>query len=310
MAVERISGTLAAAVTPLRDGGGRLDDGAFGPLLEFYAASGLDGVLLLGTTGEGLLLSPAERRRVAELAVADAAPLRVIVQCGAQTTADTCALAAHAAELCADGVAVIGPPYFPLARHELVEHFAAAAEACAPLPFYIYEYADRSGYVVPVDVVEELRERWPNLVGMKVSDSPFDRVEPYLATGLDIFIGAEALLRPGLERGAAGAMSGVAAAFPEAVAALVREPTDDRAVLVQSLRAALARHQFQASVKGALALRGLPVRHDVRAPLLPLTREEETELRGELGRVLGTEEIGPSVGAPRQAIFSGRPPAQ
>ena len=90
-----ITGTLAAAVTPLLDGGERLDEGALGPLLEFYAGAGLDGVLVLGTTGEGLLLGPEERRRVAELAVASAGALAVMVHCGAQTTAET--LRAHRA---------------------------------------------------------------------------------------------------------------------------------------------------------------------------------------------------------------------
>src|SRR5206468_7281024 len=121
----------------------------------------------------------------------------------------------------ADGVAVIAPPYFALADEELVEHFAAAARGCAPVPFYIYEYADRSGYSVPVSVVEQVHERAPNLVGMKVSDSPLARVKPYLETGLDVFIGAEALITTGLQGGAAGAVSGVAGAFPEAIAELV-----------------------------------------------------------------------------------------
>src|SRR3954452_7379592 len=112
MSENRISGTLAAAVTPLRDDGEQLDERVLAALLEFYRASGLDGLLVLGTTGEGILLGRGERRRVAELAVAEAGPLRIIVHCGAQSTAQTSALAAHAAEAGADGVAVIAPPYF------------------------------------------------------------------------------------------------------------------------------------------------------------------------------------------------------
>ena len=64
-----IRGALAAAVTPFRDGGSALDEDAFGPLAELLAAGGLDGILAMGTTGEGILLSPAERRRVTELFV-------------------------------------------------------------------------------------------------------------------------------------------------------------------------------------------------------------------------------------------------
>jgi len=293
MSEERISGTLAAPVTPLSDGGARLDEEAFGALLDFYAGSGLAGLLVLGTTGEGILLRHEERRRVAELAVAGAGagagPQRVIVHCGAQSTAETSALAAHAAEAGADAVAVIAPPYFAFAAEELVEHFAAAAAACAPLPFYVYEYADRSGYAVPVAVVERVRERAPNLAGMKVSDAPLERVQPYLETGLDVFIGAESVILQGLERGAVGAVSGVAAAFPEAVAALVRDPTPERSQLVESLRAALSEHPFQASVKAALAFRGLPVDRDVRAPLQPLSADAAVRLRAELDRVLGPD---------------------
>ncbi len=286
MGHERIAGTIAATVTPLREGGTRLDENAFAPLLEFYAASGVDGLFVLGTTGEGVLLSDDERRRVTELVISGARPLSVIVHCGAQTTAWTEALAAHAAEAGADGVAVMGPPYFALEERELLAHFAAAARACAPLPFYLYEYADRSGYAIPTAVVAELRERASNLAGLKVSDAPFDRLEPYLALGLDVFIGAEALIPQGLEHGAVGAVSGLAAAFPEAVSALVEGTTPERAALAQALRTALSRRTFQASVKAALMTRGLPIRADVRAPLLPLTAADRESLRAELEPLL------------------------
>src|SRR4029078_13627309 len=88
-----LRGALAAAVTPLRDEGAALDEEAFRPYLEFLNAAGLDGILALGTTGEGILLSAAERRRAAELFLEG--PLPVIVHCGAQTSAETSALAAH-----------------------------------------------------------------------------------------------------------------------------------------------------------------------------------------------------------------------
>ena len=64
-----LTGALAASVTPLRDGGAALDEDGFGPVVDFLAAGGLDGLLALGTNGEGILLSVAERRRVTELFV-------------------------------------------------------------------------------------------------------------------------------------------------------------------------------------------------------------------------------------------------
>jgi dihydrodipicolinate synthase/N-acetylneuraminate lyase len=268
-----LRGALAAAVTPLSDE--RLDDDAVGPYVDFLAAHGLDGVLVLGTTGEGVLFPPAHRQKIAE-AFLEAARgrLQIAVHAGAQATNDTAALAEHAATAGADAVAVIAPPYFALDEEELFAHFEAAARACAPLPFYLYEFEARSGYAIPLPVIERLRERVPNLAGMKVSDSPWERLEPYLLDGLDVFVGAEALLERGLAAGAAGAVSGLAASFPDAVVPLVRERTTEAGERATRLRAELQRFPFHAASKAALGFRGVPVGPEVRAPLRGLTASE------------------------------------
>jgi dihydrodipicolinate synthase/N-acetylneuraminate lyase len=275
-----IRGAFAAALTPLRDGGAALDEPAFEPYVDFLAGGGVDGILACGTTGEGILLTLEERRRAVELFLAAARDrLAVAVHCGAQTTADTAALAAHAKEAGADAVAVIAPPYFPLDESALERHFEAAAAACAPLPFYVYEFAARSGYAVPVQLIERLRERAPNLRGLKVSDKPWENVEPYLLEGLDVFIGSEGLVAQGLTRGAAGAVSGLASVYPEVVAALVREPTAARSAEAQRLRGELERFPFHAAAKTVAARRGVPVGPDVRAPLRLLTDAELADLK-------------------------------
>jgi dihydrodipicolinate synthase/N-acetylneuraminate lyase len=274
-----IQGALAAAVTPLRRDGAEVDEDAFGPLADFLAAGGLDGILAMGTTGEGILLSPPERKRVTDLFLAASdGRLDVAVHCGAQTTADTVALAEHAAAAGAAAVAVIGPPYFQLDEDELLAHFSAAAQACAPTPFYVYEFARVSGYAVPVPVVERLREAAPNLAGMKVSDAPFERVEPYLIEGLDIFVGVESLIGAGMRQGARGSVSALATAFPELVAAAVREAGPERSARLGELRDGLEAFPRHAALKRVLALRGVPVREDVRAPLRGLVDEEREQL--------------------------------
>ncbi|RDI75357.1 Dihydrodipicolinate synthase/N-acetylneuraminate lyase [Gaiella occulta] len=274
-----LTGTLAAAVTPLRAGGAELDADAFGPLLDLYADAGLDGVLAFGSNGEGVLLSVEERRRGLRIFVAAAAGrLDVAAHCGAQTTADTVALAAGAAEAGAAAVAVIGPPYFPLDERAQFAHFAAAARACAPLPFYVYEFARTSGYPVALDVLRRLREEAPNFAGMKVSDSPWEAFEPYLSLGVDVFVGPEALIHRGIAGGAVGAVSALAAAFPREVAAVVHAPTAEGAAGLARLRARLERFPRQAAMKRVLAWKGVPLRADVRGPLRDLTVDEAQEL--------------------------------
>lgn len=279
-----ISGTLAAAATPLRDDGRALDEDAFAPLVDFLVAAGLDGLLALGTTGEGILLSVTERQRVAELfAGAAAGRLQVAVHCGAQTTTETVALAEHAAALSVAGVAVIAPPYFQLDERALLEHFAAAAAACAPTPFYVYEFAATSGYAVPPHVVVALGDRAPNLAGLKVSDAPWERFEPYLIEGLDVFVGPEALITRGIAAGAVGAVSALATAFPELVAGCVREPSAERAAGLADLRATVERFPRHAALKRVLGRRGVPISEDVRQPLRALTADERAELDAVIG---------------------------
>ena len=274
-----LRGALAASITPLRTLGAEPDDEAFGPLCDFYVEAGLDGVLALGTAGEGILLSVDERRRVADLFLQAADNrLQIAVHCGAQTTRDTVALAVHAAEVGADAVVVIGPPYFKLDEHAQYAPFFAAATACAPLPFYVYEFAATTGYAIAPAVLERLRDDAPNVVGLKVSDTPFDAFEKYLLPGFDIFVGPEALIAAGMARGAIGAVSALASALPGDIAAVVREPSDEGAARLGELRAFVERFPRQAALKRLLALQGVPVREDVRAPLRSLTADERDEL--------------------------------
>lgn len=293
----RVSGTLAAAVTPLTGADGSVDADGIDAIVDFYARAGLDGILALGTTGEGILFSLDERRFAADEFVTSAHHrLAVVVHCGAQTTHDTVALAEHAASHGAAGVAVIPPPYFTLDAEAIWRHLDAAADACAPLPFYVYEFAPRSGYAVPIDVIERLRSTAPNLTGLKVSDSPFEKVKPYLLPGLDVFIGAEGLIAQGLASGAAGAVSGLAAAFPELTIEAVRSGTPEASERAARVRSTIIQpFPVHSALKFILQRRGVAIEDAVRLPLLTLTDEQRDTLRtliddpaGEVASIIAT----------------------
>ena len=275
-----ISGALAAAATPLRDDGGALDEDGFGPLVSFLAAAGLDGLLALGTTGEGILLSVPERKRVTECFLeAAAGSLQVAAHCGAQTTADTVALAAHAAEAGVDAVAVIAPPYFPLDDRALLAHFTAAATACAPVPFYVYEFERTSGYAVPPHLIEELRERG---------------AEPGGDEGLGLAVGA----LPAVPDRGARRLRRAGGADPAGHGRRRRRcrvGARDRVPRARARRRALAqrrghragsascaprsrRFPRHAALKHVLRARGVAINEDVRRPLRGLTDDERARL--------------------------------
>jgi dihydrodipicolinate synthase/N-acetylneuraminate lyase len=73
-------------------------------------------------------------------------------------------------------------------------------------------------------------------------------------------------------------VSALASAFPERVAAAVREPGGDEAAVLGELRAGVERYPRHAALKRIVAQRGVPIREDVRAPLRGLTDDERTEL--------------------------------
>jgi dihydrodipicolinate synthase/N-acetylneuraminate lyase len=269
---------VPAAVTPMTDAGAAVDLAAIGPYAAFLESSGADGAFVCGTTGEGVLLTLAERRAVAK-AFRDGLRGALVVHAGAQTTADTVALAAHAGEIGADAVAVIAPPYFPLDDDALTAHFVAAARAAAPLPFYCYAFAARSGYPLPVGVIERIGAAVDNLAGLKVSESPFERVEPYLALGLPVLIGSEPLIPAGIARGAIGTVSGMGAAFPDVVRQCLDASDEAAGMRLAELRRSLeATGQLIPAVKHVLGMRGIPVGPAVRPPLRTLSGAEAAAL--------------------------------
>jgi dihydrodipicolinate synthase/N-acetylneuraminate lyase len=283
----RFAGTYSASVTPLTPDARGVDVDAIPPLVDWLCDRGVNGVLVLGTTGEGILLDAAERRDAATAFVTAArGRIRVIAHCGAQTTRDTTALAAQAASLGADAVAVIPPPYFALDDRALFAHLVSAASGCAPLPFFLYEFAARSGYSVPARLVAELRMRVPNLVGIKVSDSPWERFAPYLFDGLAVFVGPEALIHRGMAGGACGAVSGLAAALPELVVEAVRTRSATASDVAGEARNAVNRFPFHAALKHLLAVRGASTSEAVRGPLRQLSDEEMRDLDADIPRLL------------------------
>jgi dihydrodipicolinate synthase/N-acetylneuraminate lyase len=270
-----LSGTVPAAVTPLTHGGARIDEGSIRPYLDFLIEHGASGVLAMGTTGEGILLDLAERRTVMERYVEAArGRIPVAVHAGAQTTAQSVALAEHAASIGAAAVAVIGPPYFKLDAEGQFRHLRAVARACHPTPFYVYELADAAGYPFDPAMLLRLRDEQDNVVGMKVSDAPWERFERYLLDGYDILVGPEALIDRGMAAGAVGAVSALAAAFPDRVDAVVRNPTAEGAAGLRDLRGQIEATQRHAALKRILARRGVPLQPDVRAPLRDLNEAE------------------------------------
>ena len=180
------------------------------------------------------------------------------------------------------------------------------------MPFYVYEFERTSGYAVPPHVIEELRSAAPNLAGMKVSDSPWERFQPYLIEGLDVFVGPELLIQQGIAAGAVGAVSALATAFPELVLDAVRTKRVEASRRVGELRAAIEAFPRHAALKHVLRARG---RRDQPGCAAPASRPDRRRVRPArraapcVGRAarrsLGWQRLGPKNSPSR---FRFRPP--
>lgn len=269
---------VAAAVTPLTADGSGVDYDGCVRLAAFLAERDIDGIFALGTTGEGLLLTHNERRRAARAFRDGAEHLPLLVHVGAVTTRAATGLSAAAAADGASGVAALAAPGQRLDDAAVAEYFTTAANACSPLPFHAYVYTARSGYPVAPRVLDNVADRADNFRGAKVSDPGLASVQPFLGRGYQVLVGAESLIPEALDAGAAGAVSGLASAFPAMLADAVHGRSDAACAAVHDLREALNRLPLQAALKRALQRLGVPITCAVRRPLRPLTDAETREV--------------------------------
>jgi 4-hydroxy-tetrahydrodipicolinate synthase len=167
-------GSITALVTPFRDGG--VDERAFVDLVEWQIASGTNGLVPVGTTGESPTLSHAEHRRVVELCVeAAAGRVPVIAGAGSNSTKEAVSLAEHAEKAGATGILVVTPYYNKPNQAGLKAHYGAIAKATS-LPIIIYNIPPRSVIDMTVETMAELAAAHSNIVGVKDATANLARV--------------------------------------------------------------------------------------------------------------------------------------
>ena len=158
------SGAITALATPFREG--QLDEAALTRLVERQVASGIDGIVPVGTTGETATLSHDEHRRVVELTVQTVAGrAKVIAGAGSNCTAEAIELVQHAKAVGADGALMVTPYYNRPSQEGLYAHYAAV-DAAVDLPVLIYNVPGRTSVDISTDTVARLA-RLRCMVGVK-----------------------------------------------------------------------------------------------------------------------------------------------
>ncbi|MFO7321493.1 MAG: dihydrodipicolinate synthase family protein [Chloroflexota bacterium] len=276
MNYQNIKGVIVPLLTPF-DEAGELNPAALPPLIDYLIERGVAGLFPLGTTGEGPLLTPDERQRLAEAVVrAAGGRVPVIVHTGDITTRGTIALTQHAQAIGANAAAIITPYYFRLSNEALIRHFQTVAEAVPDFPLYLYANPAVANNPLSSEVVIHLAENTPNIIGLKDSSGSLDVLFTAKATLGDRFntaIGPDSLIMTGIGNGLDACVSGNANVVPELVVALYNAASRGDLATARELQAKLdaVRRILKDGAdlslyKGMMAKRGLPV-GDVRAPL-------------------------------------------
>lgn len=275
-------GCLVALVTPMSPSGS-IDDTSLRQLVEHHISAGVDGIVLLGTTGESATLTADEREHVIRTVVKQVkGRLPIIVGSSANGTLQTIELTKQAMNLGADACLVMTPSYIKPTQEGLLQHFSTIANE-VPIPLILYNNPGRTACDMEPETVARLA-KIPNIVGIKEASGSLAHAQKILSLcgdSLDVFSGDDDLTLEMMKLGAKGVISTTANVAPH----LVQELCD--AVLNGDLHVAtslnkklqgLYKQLFVESnpipVKWALSHLGL-IPQGIRLPLTALSEEHQ-----------------------------------
>jgi 4-hydroxy-2-oxoglutarate aldolase len=287
-------GIFPPLVTPFRRDGS-VDSAAFRTNFERYEECGLAGYVVLGSNGEAVALTEAEKL---DLVVAARAATRrpLIVGSGLHSTRGTIDLTRRLADAGADAALVLTPHYYRarMTVAALTRHFEAVADS-SPIPILLYSVPAFTGLSFPAELVPALGDH-AGIVGMKESSGDVDLLSGLVASaprGFSVITGSAPALHASLAHGATGGIVALACCAPRRVVALYDAfvaGDQSRAAELQAALTPLARAVTSgygvAGLKAAMDFAGLRG-GEVRAPLLPVDAEGRAQIERLLGQLGG-----------------------
>ena len=275
-----IQGSIVAIVTPMREDGS-LDFPRLKSLVDFHAAEGTDGIVIVGTTGESPTVDVGEHCELIKAAVEYAAGrLPVIAGTGGNSTLEAIELTAYARQVGATASLNVVPYYNKPTQEGLFRHFKAIAEA-VDLPMILYNVPGRTVADMSNDTALRLAQV-PGIVGIKDATGNLERGTDLIKRApkeFALYSGDDASALAFILLGGHGTISVTANVAPRlmhemCVAAQAGEVVKARDINMRLL--GLHRHLFVEAnpipVKWAVSRMGL-MGAGIRLPLTPLSPE-------------------------------------
>ncbi len=212
-------GMATAIVTPMTENA--IDYEALGRFLEFQIESGINAIVVMGTTGENATIEPEDQEKVIRFTVEKVAKrIPVIAGTGTNNTTHVIDNTRRACAAGADAVLVVTPYYNKATQKGLIAHFTAVADA-STVPVILYNVPGRTGCNLLPQTVAKLAEH-PNIVGIKEATGNMAQMVQIMhlcGDKIDVYSGEDALTVPMMAMGGAGTISVLSNVAPrEAVA--------------------------------------------------------------------------------------------
>ncbi len=202
------TGMATAIVTPMHTDGS-IDYEALGRFVEFQIGSGINGLVVMGTTGENATIEPEDQKKVIAYTVEKVAGrVPVIAGTGTNNTEHVLANTRNACQVGADAVLVVTPYYNKATQNGLITHFTAVADE-STLPVILYNVPSRTGCNLLPKTVAKLSEH-PNIAAIKeATGSLAQMIEIMHLCGdkIDVYSGEDGLTVPMMAMGAKGTIS-------------------------------------------------------------------------------------------------------
>jgi 4-hydroxy-tetrahydrodipicolinate synthase len=215
-----LHGTFTALVTPFNTDGS-VDYGALHELVNWQIASGVEGIVTVGTTGESPTLDMEEHLKVIEVTIEAAAKKAIIIAgTGANSTSEALELTREAKQMGADATLQVTPYYNKPNAEGMFRHFTAVADL--GLPVVLYNVPGRAGKEIPLETVLRLAAN-PMVIAIKEAAGNVDRVSAILnACEMTVLSGDDSLTLPMISVGASGVISVVSNVIPAEMSNMVR----------------------------------------------------------------------------------------
>lgn len=202
------TGMATAIVTPMHTDGS-IDYEALSRVVEFQIDSGINGLVVMGTTGENATIEPEDQKKVIAYTVEKVAGrVPVIAGTGTNNTEHVLHNTRNACQVGADAVLVVTPYYNKATQNGLITHFTAVADE-STLPVILYNVPGRTGCNLLPKTVAKLSEH-PNIAAIKeATGSLAQMIEIMHLCGdkIDVYSGEDGLTVPMMAMGAKGTIS-------------------------------------------------------------------------------------------------------